>query len=132
MIASLRCHYAYLSITITRGYQRLFTTKYCIIVIAMQQPSATFTRLLVFSQAVKKDNVTINETATRYAPLQLLLCNDARDNAIYEVCSKSIRLFCIKHTTQRILQVLFNLLQSIPLGGTYIFSSASATSQNIS
>ena len=51
---------------------------------------------------------------------------------IYKVCSKSIRLFCIKHTTQRILQVLFNLLQSIPLGGTHTFLSASATSQNIS
>ena len=47
---------------------------------------------------------------------------------VYEVCSKSIRLFCIKHTTQRILQVLFNLLQSISLGCTHTFPSASATS----
>ena len=47
---------------------------------------------------------------------------------LYEVCSKRIRLFCIKHTTQRILQVLFNLLQSISLGGTHTFPSASATS----
>ena len=47
---------------------------------------------------------------------------------VYEVCSKSIQLFCIKHTTQRILQVLFNLLQSIPLGGIHTFPNASATS----
>ena len=36
MIASLRYHYAYLSIITTSRYQCLFTMKYCGTVIAMQ------------------------------------------------------------------------------------------------
>ena len=76
MIASLRCHCAYLSITITSSYLRLFIMNYCTTVIAKQQSSEAFTRSLVFSKAVKKDSVTINEIATRDALLQLL-CMDA-------------------------------------------------------
>ena len=64
--------------------------KYCIIVIAMQQSSVAFTCSLVFGQAVKKDSVTINETATRNPPLQPL-CNAACVTTQYTVALKRLR-----------------------------------------
>ena len=73
MIAFLRCHYAYLS---QASYQRSITIKYCIPAIAMQRSPAASTRLLVFSEAVKINCVTINEAATCDASLQVL-CNAA-------------------------------------------------------
>ena len=79
MIAFLRCHYAYLSITITSKLSALNHNKilhYCITVIAMQRSPAASTRSLVFLDAVKINCVTVNKAATCDASLQIL-CNAA-------------------------------------------------------
>ena len=58
--------------------------------------------------------MTVTTITVRYGP-------------IYEGCLKSIRFFSLKHTTQWILRILFNLLQNIPFGGAHTFPSASTT-----
>ena len=75
MIAFLRCHYAYLSITITSKLSALNHNNilyYCDCHATISSSVHTFASF--FSQAVKINCVTINETATCDASLQVL-CN---------------------------------------------------------
>ena len=76
MIAFSRYYYAYLSITITRRYQRSITIEYCITVIAMQRSPPASTRSLIFFVSCENKLVAINEAAKCDASLQVL-CNAA-------------------------------------------------------